>query len=81
MRMEATPILAKTAGGGVIPCLTWTPVEIGDFVVYETEKGKLIILKVSKIDDLPSKLEKKATRFIVQKIDLETYRKIMEEYA
>ena len=72
-------VLAKTIGGGTIPCLTWINLEIGDFVVYETRKGRFIVLKIFQTKDIPPKLAKKAERFIVQKIDMENYRTISEE--
>ena len=73
-------VLAETRGGGTISCLTWLDLKKGDYVVYETRREKFIVLKVSRTTNIPPKLEKKATRFIVQKVELENYRKLRKEY-
>ncbi len=72
------PILAKTIGGGVIPCLAWFHVEVGDFVVYETRRERLIVLKVFQTENIPPNQATKAWRIAVQKVNMDNYRKLTE---
>lgn len=77
--MRKKTIVAETSGGGERICWTVDKLQIGDNVVYETRKGKLIVLTVTQVANIPRRLSKKADRFIVQKIDMENYHDLMDK--
>jgi len=71
---ERRVVLTQFAGGGLMPYFTDEALEVGDNVIIETNKGKLVVTEVYQTSDIPPKIEKKAEKWLVQKVDMTSYK-------
>jgi hypothetical protein len=67
-------VLTRFSGGGIMPYLTDEKYTIGDLAVIETNKKKLVVVKVCQTNDIPEKIRKRAIKWLVQKVDMTNYR-------
>lgn len=71
---EGRVILTQFPGGGIMPYLSEDILEVGDKVVIETNKQKLVVAEVCQISDICPKIAKKADKYTVQKLDMTRYK-------
>lgn len=68
-------VLARFPGGGIMPYLTDEDIRTGEKAAIETNKGKLVVVEVIKTEEIPRKMKKKASKWIIQKIDMTNYKR------
>lgn len=78
--MKPRIVIGQFYGGGIMPYFAESDVRQGDFAVIETNAGKLLVVKIIQTEKISAAMEKKASKAIIQRVNLKTKVNIIQQF-